>query len=86
MGVRVYGYRHYDPVTGRWPSRDPIGEEGGVNLYAFVGNDGVNEWDFLGMCKGAYDACLKKCSDLVPGHIGGDMRPVFACVEKCRRS
>jgi len=43
-----YGYRYYDPVTGRWPSRDPIEEEGGVNLYGFVGNDGVNKWDRLG--------------------------------------
>jgi RHS repeat-associated protein len=46
--VAFYGYRYYDPVTGRWPSRDPIGEEGGVNLYAFVGNNGVNHWDYLG--------------------------------------
>jgi integrase/recombinase XerD len=44
-----YGYRYYDPVTGRWPSRDPIGERGGVNLYGFVGNDGTNEWDQLGL-------------------------------------
>ena len=48
MGVTYYGYRYYDPVTGRWPSRDPIGERGGVNLYGFVGNDGVNSWDLLG--------------------------------------
>lgn len=27
--------------VGLWPSRDPIGERGGVNLYGFVGNDGV---------------------------------------------
>jgi RHS repeat-associated protein len=33
-----YGYRYYDPSTGRWPSRDPIGEKGGVNLYGMVGN------------------------------------------------
>ena len=32
-GVIEYGYRYYDPVTGRWLSRDPIGEEGGANLY-----------------------------------------------------
>jgi RHS repeat-associated protein len=44
-----YGYRYYDPVTGRWPSRDPIEEEGGINLYGFVGNDGVNKSDYLGM-------------------------------------
>jgi RHS repeat-associated protein len=46
--VTVYGYRWYDPVTGRWPSRDPIEEDGGVNLYGFVGNDGVVRWDYLG--------------------------------------
>jgi RHS repeat-associated protein len=27
-GLLYYGYRYYDPVTGRWPSRDPIGEVG----------------------------------------------------------
>ena len=27
--VTVYGYRYYYPATGRWPSRDPIGEKGG---------------------------------------------------------
>jgi hypothetical protein len=48
-GVAVYGYRHYDPVTGRWPSRDPIEEEGGINLYGFVGNDSINKWDILGL-------------------------------------
>ena len=48
VGVTDYSYRHYDPLTGRWPSRDPIEEEGGVNLYGFVKNSGVNRWDFLG--------------------------------------
>lgn len=43
-----YGYRSYDPVQGRWVNRDPIDEEGGVNLYGFVGNDGMNELDHLG--------------------------------------
>jgi RHS repeat-associated protein len=28
-GLLYYGYRFYDPVTGRWPSRDPIGDRGG---------------------------------------------------------
>ena len=32
-----------------WPSRDPIEEEGGINLYGFVGNEGVNQWDYLGL-------------------------------------
>ena len=25
--MAYYGYRYYDPKTGRWPSRDPIEEE-----------------------------------------------------------
>ena len=48
-GLYYYGYRYYDPVTGRWPSRDPIEERGGYNLYGFVGNDGVNQVDILGL-------------------------------------
>ena len=48
-GLVYYGYRYYDPVRGRWLSRDPIEEEGGLNLYGFVGNDGVNGIDFLGL-------------------------------------
>ena len=50
-----YGYRYYDPTTGRWPSRDPIGERGGVNLYGFVRNGGVNRWDYLGLSDWDYD-------------------------------
>lgn len=46
--VTFYGYRFYDPETGRWPSRDPIEEMGGINLYGFVGNNGVNAYDYLG--------------------------------------
>jgi RHS repeat-associated protein len=48
-GLYYYLYRWYDPLTGRWKSRDTIGEMGGVNLYGFVGNDGVNWFDFLGL-------------------------------------
>ena len=47
--VNYYGYRYYDPVTGRWPSRDPIEEEGGYNLYGFVGNEVINRVDLLGL-------------------------------------
>jgi RHS repeat-associated protein len=37
-GLVYYGFRYYSPVTGRWLSRDPIEEQGGENLYGFVGN------------------------------------------------
>lgn len=52
VGITYYGYRYYDPVTGRWLSRDPIEEEGGYNLYGFIGNDGVNATDYLGLTGG----------------------------------
>jgi RHS repeat-associated protein len=48
-GVFYYKYRHYDPQLGRWPSRDPIEENGGINLYAFVGNQPLARWDILGL-------------------------------------
>ena len=47
-GLVYYNYRYYSPELGRWISRDPIEEEGGVNLYAMVGNNPVNYWDSLG--------------------------------------
>ena len=34
-----YGYRYYNASTGRWNSRDPIGEEGGLNLHGFCVNN-----------------------------------------------
>ena len=48
-GLYYYGYRFYDPAMMRFISRDPIEEQGGLNLYGFVGNDPVNRWDSLGL-------------------------------------
>jgi len=44
-----YERRYYNPRTGRWLSRDPKEELGGLHLYAFVHNNAVNRWDYLGM-------------------------------------
>lgn len=43
-----FGFRYYDPATCRWLNRDPLGESGGLNLYAFCDNDPVNGMDYLG--------------------------------------
>jgi RHS repeat-associated protein len=48
-GLYNYGYRYYHPDLGRWPSRDPIGEDGGLNLFAMVENRPVSTWDYLGL-------------------------------------
>ena len=50
-GLTRFGARDYDPETGRWTSKDPIGFEGGdANLYAYVSNSPVNTVDLLGLC------------------------------------
>ncbi len=43
-----YNYRYYNPRDGRWINRDPIAEQGGWNLYAFVGNMPILKTDTLG--------------------------------------
>lgn len=48
-GLVYYGHRYYQPDLGRFINRDPIDEEGGMNLYAFAGNNGVSRWDVLGL-------------------------------------
>ena len=48
-GLYYYGCRFYDPLWSRWLNRDPIEEDGGINLYAFVLNDPVNWIDLLGL-------------------------------------
>jgi hypothetical protein len=39
----LLGQRYYDPTQGRFLNRDPLGYGGGMNLYAYCGDDPVNE-------------------------------------------
>jgi len=48
-GVHYYGLRYYSPELGRWINRDPIGEFGGFNIYAFVENFSIGAIDNLGL-------------------------------------
>jgi len=48
-GLYLTKYRAYDPQSGRWLSRDPIGEAGGINLYAYVEGNPVSFIDPLGL-------------------------------------
>jgi len=45
----LYEYRGYNPSIGRWLSRDPYWESGGMNLYGFVGNAQITYFDVLGL-------------------------------------
>ena len=48
-GLHYNWNRYYDPTTGRYISADPIGLEGGLNLYGYVGGDPVNVADIQGL-------------------------------------
>jgi RHS repeat-associated protein len=56
-GYYNYGYRYYSPQLGRWLSRDPIGERGGVNVYAMVLNNPTNLHDKFGLAEDDLDRC-----------------------------
>jgi RHS repeat-associated protein len=64
-------YRPYSPRLGRWLSRDPIGEAGGFNLYAYCGNDPVNRHDPLGLAERNGQLCQ---SDLYASWIDSDLK------------
>jgi RHS repeat-associated protein len=55
-GLYYYGRRFYSPELHRWLNRDPIDEDGGVNLYAFCENNAVNGVDVLGQWILYFDA------------------------------
>jgi RHS repeat-associated protein len=48
-GFYLAAYRCYDASAGRWLSRDPLSEKGGINLYAYCANNPVKSIDPLGL-------------------------------------
>ena len=58
--------RFYCPELGRFISRDPIGEKGGINLYGYVGNDALDSTDPKGTDTYGHDI-----QDTMAGFIDG---------------
>jgi RHS repeat-associated protein len=73
-GLVYYGFRYYNPSTGRWVSRDPIGERGGRNLYGFVRSNSVGLTDPLGLATASADSVA--CGNCGPDVTATTLRTI----------
>jgi RHS repeat-associated protein len=79
-GLYYYGFRWYDPNLQRWVNQDPLAEAGfqnrvhaprakykvNKNLYFFVANDPIKEWDYLGLDNPGCDLPKKLMKCITP--------------------
>ena len=70
IDLYYYGYRYYSAELGRWLSRDPLGEQGGLNFYAFVGNNPANRMDSNGL-KTTFNMSSIAAAQLIVAGRGG---------------
>jgi RHS repeat-associated protein len=64
-GLCYFGHRYYDPVSGQFLSREPLGESESLNLYSYAGNDPVNHVDVQGLATVAIDGNVTSSLELL---------------------
>lgn len=92
VGVYIAPFREYLPLLGRWLTRDPAQESGGVNLYLYVENNPANYIDPDGMRRehpnsksGTWPLCRITCASstkLITNSWGGAVGQ-FLCAIMC---
>jgi RHS repeat-associated protein len=87
-GLYLTKYRAYEPKTGRWLSRDPIEEAGGINLYAYVEGNPVSRVDPTGLLTATVGVTVRIpgwLGWLIPGYIGqgGNAGIAVQITDKC---
>ena len=82
----LYNYfRDYEPTTGRYVEADPIGLEGGLNLYGYVGGNPLSYVDPLGLKGGLFGKLLE---ELIPESIEttvGKGRGAICAKQLCKK-
>jgi RHS repeat-associated protein len=63
LGMYYYKARIYSPTLGRFLQTDPVGYQGGTNIYAYVGNDPVNMTDPTGLAGCDSSLAKSQCRD-----------------------
>ncbi len=79
-GLMLATYRWYSPYLMRWLSRDPIGYDGGTNLYEYVAGRPVKWVDPFGLAR-VYNGS-DRFIDIKPGneeHTWGKCLPGALC-------
>ena len=55
LALVYYNYRHYNPENGKWLSRDAIHEYDNLNLYNFINNNALINFDRIGLYNAGYN-------------------------------
>ncbi|HET8780955.1 MAG TPA: RHS repeat-associated core domain-containing protein [Pyrinomonadaceae bacterium] len=79
-GLQLLTHRYYDPNTGRFLTRDPIGHGGGINLYSYVMNNPLSWIDVEGTQKKPTatqppDDVYRRALEKIAGAVGATMDP-----------
>ena len=80
-GLSLYPFRAYSPNLQRWLNQDPIGENGGINLYRFVANNPIDLTDPLGFGDNAMMGLGGAWNSDIYGPGGSFYAPGYAHVE-----
>ena len=78
LGLIYYNYRHLNPRDGRWISRDPIAEQGGWNLFAFVNNNGIINFDLVGLIDGGMGGIINGTYGSSPFNVSYKSNPNYS--------